>query len=215
MTPQRKTQLETFSVCGISLFLLLAAWLRWLPLDLTEALGFATGAICVWLVTKENLWNWPIGLANNVFFAILFWKARLYADFGLQGVYFILGIYGWWKWLHGGADRSAIRVTRTTRAEWIGCGGFIVLGTWGLRELLMMANGSAPFLDSLTTALCLAAQFLLGRKKLENWFLWIAADLIYVPLYLSKQLPLTAILYAGFLLLCVIGWNRWRKEMAA
>ena len=72
----------------------------------TEALGFASGAVCVWLVTKSNIWNWRVGLANNLFFAVLFWKARLFADFGLQGIYLIPGIFGWWEWLRGGENRT-------------------------------------------------------------------------------------------------------------
>ena len=193
--------------------LLVTAWRKWLPLDMTEALGFATGAICVWLVTKGNIWNWPIGLANNIFFAVLFWRARLYADFGLQGIYLILGIYGWWAWLHGGEHRAPLPVSRTTRAEWIGLPVILIAGTWGLRELLMHINGAAPFWDATTTVLCLCAQYLLSRKRIENWLFWIIADIIYVPLYISRGLPLTAILYAGFLLLCVVGWQRWRKEI--
>lgn len=76
-----------------------------------------------------------------------------------------------------------------------------------------MVKGSAPFLDALTTTLCLAAQYLLCRKKIENWFLWITADVIYVPLYFSKSLPLTALLYAGFIILCILGLKRWTKEL--
>jgi nicotinamide mononucleotide transporter len=208
-------KIETTIVLLLSALLVLASWCKWLPLDVTESLGFATGAICVWLVTKGNIWNWPVGLANNLFFAVLFWEARLYADFGLQGVYLILGIFGWWQWLHGGKDRSGLPVSRTTRFEWILIAAFFVFGTWGLREILVRVNGSAPFWDAVTTVICLAAQYLLCRKRIENWYLWIAADLIYVPLYVSKHLPLTAILYAGFIVLCVIGWNRWRKEVAA
>lgn len=215
MNQLARERVEAAVICGGSLLLVIVSWLRWLPLDVTEALGFATGAICVWLVTKGNIWNWPIGLANNIFFAVLFWKARLFADFGLQGVYFILGIYGWYKWLRGGIDHSRLTVTRTTRAEWIILLLFIPIGTWFLRHVLIEVNGSAPFLDSLTTVLCLAAQYLLCKKRIENWFFWIIADIIYVPLYFSKNLPLTAVLYAGFLILCLIGWNRWRKELRA
>ena len=213
MTANRKSRIEGTAIIGVSLLLIAASWWRWLPLDITEALGFATGAICVWLVTKGNIWNWPIGLANNVFFAILFWKARLFADFGLQGIYFVLGIYGWWKWLRGGENHSRLPISHTTRHEWIALLVFIPVGTWGLRNLLLSINGSAPFLDALTTILCLAAQYLLCRKRIENWFFWIVADLIYVPLYFSKKLPLTGVLYAGFLFLCLVGWNRWRKEI--
>jgi nicotinamide mononucleotide transporter len=78
---------------------------------------------------------------------------------------------------------------------------------------LLVANGAAPFWDSFTTILCLAAQYLLCRKRVENWFFWIAADVIYVPLYLSRELPLTALLYALFLALCLIGVRAWTATL--
>lgn len=201
-------------VCGLSAALIVCSWQKWLPIDLTEAFGFATGAICVWLVTRGNIWNWPIGLANNIFFGILFWRAGLFADFGLQGVYFALGIWGWWQWLRGGPDHGALKVTRTTHCEWIRLLIGIPAATFGLRELLIVVNGAAPFWDALTTILCLAAQYLLCRKRFENWWFWIAADLIYVPLYLNRNLPLTAVLYAAFIVLCLIGLRRWKQELS-
>lgn len=209
----RRFQKEAAVVIGLSSLLLACAWRKWLPLDVTEAFGFATGAVCVWLVTRGHLWNWPVGLANNVFFAVLFWRARLFADFGLQGVYFALGVWGWWQWLHGGAHRTPLDVTRTRKAEWLGIAVFLTFGTWALRELLIAVNGAAPFGDAVTTMLCLAAQYLLCRKRLENWWLWIVADVIYVPLYLSRGLPLTAILYAVFIGLCLVGLARWKREL--
>lgn len=213
--PSPALGIEVLVISAVTTLLLAASWFKWLPLDFTEALGFATGAVCVWLVTKGNIWNWPVGLANNLFFAVLFWKARLFADFGLQGIYLILGIYGWWEWLRGGENHTRLAISKTSRSEWIGIAVFLVLGTWVLREILQAVNGSAPLWDAVTTALSIAAQYLLCRKRIENWFFWIAADVIYVPLYLSKQLPLTALLYGGFLVLCVIGWRRWRKELGA
>ncbi|RYD47433.1 MAG: nicotinamide riboside transporter PnuC [Verrucomicrobiaceae bacterium] len=211
----KSSRLEAALLLIPSAILLLAAWFKWAPIDFAEACGFVTGAVCVWLVTRGSIWNWPIGLLNNLFFAFLFWRARLFADMGLQGVYLILGIWGWWQWLHGGKDRSRLEVTHATRAEWVGIALFLTFGTWGLRELLIAVNGAAPMWDSLTTTLCLAAQYLLCRKRFENWFLWIVADIIYVPLYIHRDLPLTAVLYAGFIILCVIGIRRWRKELHA
>jgi nicotinamide mononucleotide transporter len=209
----RKFTFEITTVFFVAALLLITAWQKWLPLELTEAFGFATGAICVWLVTKGHIWNWPVGLANNIFFAILFWRTRLFADFGLQGVYLALGIYGWWAWLHGGGHKSRLTVSRTSRYEWVALTGFLIFGTWGLWKILIAVNGAAPFWDAATTAICLCAQYLLCRKRFENWFFWIAADIIYVPLYLSRGLPLTAILYGGFFLLCLVGLQRWRKEL--
>jgi nicotinamide mononucleotide transporter len=211
----RRFRREMLLVGGLSTALVICAWCQWLRIDLTESLGFATGAVCVWLVTRGNIWNWPIGLANNIFFAILFWRTRLFADFGLQGVYFALGLWGWWQWLHGGPDHSRLRVSRASRAEWMALALFLIAGTWLLRDLLIAVNGAAPFWDSLTTILCLAAQYLMCRKRFESWWFWITADVIYVPLYLSRQLPLIALLYAGFIILCIIGLRRWRLEIPA
>ncbi len=211
--PTRRFRIEAAIVFTLSGALIACAWSKWLPLDLTEAFGFATGAVCVWLVTRGNIWNWPVGLANNIVFAVLFWKARLFADVGLQGVYFGLGVWGWWQWLHGGPGRSPLPVTRTRRIEWLAIALFLVAGTWALRELLIAVRGAVPFWDALTTVICLAAQYLLCRKRLESWWLWIAADLIYVPLYFSRGLPLTAILYAGFIGLCITGLRRWKREL--
>jgi nicotinamide mononucleotide transporter len=88
----------------------------------------------------------------------------------------------------------------------------IPLCTWFLREILFAVNGAAPFWDSLTTVLSLTAQYLLCRKRFENWFFWIAADVIYIPLYLSRHLPLTAVLYAVFLAMCLVGVREWHRS---
>ena len=157
-----------------SLLVLAASYRGWWTIGVAEAWGFATGGVCVWLVVREHLWNWPIGLANNVFFLVLFFRSRLYADMGLQVVYFGLGVYGWLNWLFGGENRTVLRVSRTTRIEWLALAVAIPVCAWGLREILLAANGAAPFWDALTTVLSLAAQYLLCRKRFENWWFWIA-----------------------------------------
>lgn len=203
---------EVIAVLGGSCLILVASYLAWWPIGVVEAWGFATGIVCVWLVVREHLWNWPIGLANNVFFFVLFFQSRLYADMGLQVVYLGLGIYGWLNWLYGGAGRTTLKVSRATRLEWCMLLITVPLGTWALRETLLHFNGAAPLGDALTTVLSLAAQYLLCRKRLESWFFWIAADVIYVPLYLSRALPLTAVLYGLFLLLCIAGLRAWTRS---
>ncbi len=192
----------------VSALTLAASALGWWSIAMTESLGFVTGGICVWLVVREHLWNWPVGLANNVFFFVLFLQGRLYADMGLQVVYFGLGAYGWWNWARG-RQTVPLPITRTTRMEWIALGIAVPLGTWALVQVLLYANGAAPLGDAITTVLSLAAQYLLCRKRLENWCFWIAADVIYVPLYLSRALPLTALLYGVFLVMCLVGLRQW------
>lgn len=205
--------IELGVMVAASLLVLLPSYRAWWPVGVAEAWGFVTGGICVWLVVREHLWNWPIGLANNVFFFVIFLESRLFADMGLQVIYFGLGVYGWWNWLFGGVRHSALKISHTTRTEWLVLAASIPIGTWGFREILLAVNGSAPFLDSLTTVLSLAAQYLLCRKRFENWFFWIAADLIYIPLYVSRHLPLTAMLYAVFLVMCLIGLREWSRGL--
>ena len=187
---------------------LATAWGLW-AFSLTEVLGFVTGGVCVWLTVREHVSTWPVGLANNVVFFILFWRGRLFADALLQVVYLLLGAYGWWSWLYGGARHSRLTITRATRSEWLVLLVALPLTTWGMRELLLAVQGAAPFWDALTTALSLGAQFLLCRKRLEHWLLWMTADVIYIPLYVSRDLSLTAALYFVFLLMCMAGWHNW------
>ncbi|MFC4857440.1 nicotinamide riboside transporter PnuC [Actinophytocola glycyrrhizae] len=183
--------------------------------DIVEILGFVSGALCVWLVARQNIWNWPIGIANNVVFLILFWTAGIYADAGLQIVYMGLALYGWWAWLRGGVEHSALTVTRTTRHQWLVLGAIGVLGTAGLTILLDTATDSTvPLPDAATTVLSLLATWGQARKKLESWWLWIMADVVYIPLYAYKDLWLTAALYVGFLALCVVGLRNWSASYA-
>ncbi|WP_327237262.1 nicotinamide riboside transporter PnuC [Streptomyces sp. NBC_01317] len=186
------------------------------PVSWTEVLGFGSGALCVWLVARQHVANWPVGIANNLFFVVLFLQAGLYADMALQAVFITLAAYGWWIWTHGGGpDSPAPAVRRTTRTEWgVLCAAGVV-GTLGLTFLLGRATDSTvPFWDALTTSLSLMATYGQCRKLLESWWLWIAADIVYIPLYAHKDLYLTSLLYVGFLALCVAGLRNWSRDGA-
>ena len=178
----------------------------------TEIAGFVTGALCVVLVVRRNVLNFPVGIANNVFFFVLFVQAGLYADAGLQVVFFGLALQGWWLWLHGGVDRGPLQIRpldRTTATTTLaGVAAATAVLTW---VLATQTDSTVPFWDALTTALSLGAQWLLNRKHTVNWLVWIVADVLYVALYVYKDLHLTAVLYAGFLGLCVLGLRQWRR----
>jgi nicotinamide mononucleotide transporter PnuC len=186
------------------------------PTTWAEVLGFATGAVNVWLVVRQHIANWPIGIANVVLLGLIFVDGGLYADAGLQVVYVVLQAWGWWEWLYGGQERSERVVQRTSRIEWAGIAvaGTAATGllTWGLST---WTDSNVPFWDALTTAISLAATYGQSRKLLESWWLWITADLIYIPLYAYKHLDLTSALYVVFLALCVAGLLAWRKDWAA
>jgi nicotinamide mononucleotide transporter len=183
------------------------------PISWTETLGFVTGVVCVYLVVRQNIWNFPLGLANNIFFLLLFTQARLFGDAGLQIVYLALGLHGWYQWLYGGEHRTALKITRASLRVWFVLACLIPIATWGLVLILRQVNGTAPLADAFTTVLSLAAQYLLNRKLIENWFVWIVADVIYIYLYIARGLHLTAVLYAVFLCLCIAGLIEWRKSL--
>jgi nicotinamide mononucleotide transporter len=180
-----------------------------------ELLGFITGGLCVWLTVRSHLLNFPVGIANSALFLVLFSSARLWADAGLQIVFIVLGAIGWWQWLHGGTNRTALIVGSASRRTLVVCVAAVAVATIGLTLLLRAANDIAPFWDALTTALSLAAQWLLNTKKIQNWWFWIAADCIYIPLYAVKRLDLTAVIYVLFLGLCFAGLAAWRRAYRA
>jgi nicotinamide mononucleotide transporter len=182
---------------------------------LIEVFGFITGAVNVWLLARQNIWNWPIGIANNLAYLILFATSGLYGDAGLQVVYILLAIYGWWIWLHG-TGRSDLHVTRTSPVVWIQLTIVTALAGLLLKWFLVrFTDSTVPGWDALTTALSLAATYGQCRKLLESWWIWILVDLIYIPLYIYKGLRLTSILYGVFLLLCIFGLRSWAKELSA
>jgi nicotinamide mononucleotide transporter len=178
--------------------------------SVSELLGFLTGAACVWLTVRRRVSNFPVGIANSVFFLLLFLDTQLYADAWLQVLYVVLGIQGWWAWLHLGPERGPLVVTRASKRMLFAVAGFVVIATAVLYPILSDAHDIAPFFDALTTALSLGAQWLLNLKRLQNWLWWAAADCIYIPLYASKHLALTAVVYVIFLAMCGFGWREWK-----
>jgi nicotinamide mononucleotide transporter len=183
-------------------------------MPVTEVLGFVTGALCVWLLARQIIWNWPIGIANNALYLIVFLRSGLYGDAGLQVVYMLLGAYGWWTWLHATTGRVELPITRTSSATWTWLIPATGVAAIALAFFLArFTDSTVPGWDGFTTALSLAAIFGQSRKYVESWWIWIAADVIYIPLYIYKNLSLTSVLYLVFLILCVIGLREWRRAL--
>jgi nicotinamide mononucleotide transporter len=179
-----------------------------------EIIGFISGVICVYLVVRQNIWNWPVALVNAFFYILVFYEARLYADMGLQAIYIVISIYGWYEWLHGGSDGGRLSVSRTTLSEWLTLSLIGVVSTLGLGYVLHnLTNADLPYWDALTTVISLTAQWLMAQKKVENWILWITVDIIYVGMYYYKALYLTLILYFIFLVLATMGYFAWRRTL--
>ncbi|MDH3255167.1 MAG: nicotinamide riboside transporter PnuC [Acidobacteriota bacterium] len=170
----------------------------------------------VYLTTRQIIWCWPLGLVSVSLYAVVFFDAKLYADMGLQGFYFVLSIYGWWAWLRGGENHARLDVSVASwgvrfRALAAGAVFAAILGTL----LARLTDAALPYLDSALTSFSLVAQFLATRKLLENWIVWIIVDIVYVGMFIYKDLHLTAALYATFLFLAAVGFTRWKGSMVS
>jgi nicotinamide mononucleotide transporter len=179
-----------------------------------ELIAVAFGLVSVFLSAREKIWSWPTGIVNVGLFAILFWEQKLYADAGLQVIYLVLSIYGWYQWLYGGENRTELHVSRLTPRLGaillgIGATGSLALGTL----LHRTTDAALPYLDSTLSVFSLVAQYLMTRKVMENWIIWIVLDVVYVAVFVwLKPLYPTAVQYAVFLVLAAMGFVEWRRS---
>ena len=187
-------------------------FLEWSPL---EGIAAAFGVISVYLSTRQNIWSWPTAIVNVGLYTIVFYNGRLYGQMGLQTVYLVLSIYGWYQWLHGGEQHAKLRVSRASPRLLAVLGGLNLVAWIALAAVLRRTDAALPWLDALLTTTSLVAQWMMTRKILENWILWIVVDIVYVPMFLSQRLYATALLYAAFLVLAVMGFVEWRRSLVA
>ncbi|HEY2378350.1 MAG TPA: nicotinamide riboside transporter PnuC [Gemmatimonadaceae bacterium] len=185
-----------------------------------EWIAALAGAVSVYLSARENIWSWPTAIVNVGLYVIVFRRTGLYSDMGLQVVYLVLSIYGWYEWLYGGKDRTQLTVSRASAREWLIVTP-IALVFWAVlaRYTATLPGVALPSIDAGLATISLVAQWMMTRKILENWVLWIIADIVYVPMYVYKKLPVTGALYAIFLGLAVIGlrswWRSYRENVVA
>lgn len=182
-------------------------------MDPLEIVAVVFGVVSVWLSTREHIAAWPTALVNTALYFVIFARAGVYANMGLQVVYFTLSCYGWYAWKFGGAAHTPLRVTRATRKQailfgLIAAASTVVLGL----TLSRWTDASSPWLDSSTTAASLIAQWMLTRKLLENWILWLGINIVSVGMYLSLGLVPTALQYALYFVLAALGFYSWRAS---
>lgn len=185
-------------------------------MSVIELIAASLGVLAVWLTIRQNLWCWPIGLVMVLIYSWIFYDVKLYSDMLLQGIYAVLQLYGWWQWTRGGSQHSGRQISR------LGVNGLLLSLTIGAAGSLLLGYGmatytdaAAPWLDASLTAFSLVAQVWMAQKRLENWLLWIILDVIFVGLFIHKELYLTAGLYALFTLLAVHGWRQWQRQPVA
>lgn len=209
----KKANLPNLIGSAASIFVLLLSVQRFVPiqLDLIEAIAAIASAWSVWLLAKNNPLGWWIGLIGVIAYGAVFYQVKLYGEVALQSFYLITSLQAIYIWLRGGENSTEKPVCRISQRWLILTAVLVAVGVFGLRTVLISLGGAAPFWDALTTILSAIAQLYLMERYLESWYLWIVADTIYVPLYASRGLYLTSILYAIFLLMAIHGLQNFQR----
>ncbi|MDX1545587.1 MAG: nicotinamide riboside transporter PnuC [Rhodothermales bacterium] len=186
-------------------------------MDLLEAAGLVFGLACVWLLIRENIWTWPLGIAYVLVSFVVFYQARLYADLALHAVFLVLNVYGWVHWARGDPrSDDDLPVTASAPRRLAGILALSGLGVLLCGTLLArFTDASLPYWDSATSVLSIAAIWLQARKKIEHWILWLAVDVLATGIYLYKGIVFYAVLYLVYIGLAGAGYRAWRRAMHA
>lgn len=186
--------------------------------------GIVLGLLYLWLEYRADIRLWIVGLIMPLVHGALYYKAGLYADCSMQVYYVLAGLYGWIVWRNAtrkkvktarSAESKAARIVHTPLRYVAGLIAVYVAAHAGIYFVLAeFTNSTVPFWDAMTTAASIVAMWMLSRKYVEQWLVWLAVDLITVCLYLYKDIPLTAGLYALYSALAVAGYLRWRRAAA-
>ena len=176
-----------------------------------EYLGAITGFLCVWLATKRHVLNWPFAIVSSLCYFAVFFNVKLYVDTALQVFFVGSSIYGWiyWKKSAGNKEVSIVNINKKQLVFYLVvtvlCSLFLGFG------LSKYTDAAIPYFDSFSGCFSILAQWFLARKHIENWIIWIVVDVVYVGMYLYRELFPTAILYTAFLVLAIMGYIKWKQ----
>ena len=184
---------------------------HWLDI-VTTVLGLAY----ILLEYKASVWMWLVGFLMQALGIVLYYQKGLYADCGMEFYYLAMTVYGYWKWIHGSASKEALPIRHFPRRlvlPWL----LLIAMVWGFIYWLLVTftNSNVPLADSFTTALSIIGIWALAHKYLEQWFIWIAVDVVTSTLYFYKDIPFKASLYALYVVIAVFGYIKWRRMMQA
>lgn len=180
-----------------------------------EIAANAIVAASILLAARNSVHTWWTGMIGCALFALLFFEAKLYADVLLQGFFIAASVYGWWHWLRGDHGREA-PVRRTSLRVLLAAAVVAAAAAAGYGALLhRLTDAYAPFIDSAVLAFSVFAQVLLMQRRVETWPVWIVVNTLAVPLYASRGLELTAVLYAAYWVNAWVGWRLWHRRLAA
>ena len=184
-----------------------------------ELIGAASGLLCVWLIIRENIWNWPVGLAYALVSLLVFYKARLYSDLVLHVFYVFMNGYGWYYWLRGAGARSSegrLVVARLRKRSASLLGVATVIGIVAMGWLFdYYTDADLAYWDSTTTVMSFAAMWMAAHKYIENWIVWLVIDVLATGIYIFKGIWPYAVLYGLYIPMAVWGWMAWLRSMSS
>jgi len=187
------------------------AIVNYLAANWIELAGFVTTTLGIWLTTRRLLICWPVTLAADILYLIVFYRAQLYSDTLLQVFFIAFTLYGWWHWWRGVRQEGEVRVEPL---PWPNLLGGLLAGALGsalLGWLMTRVGAALPHLDAALASYSLVASWWQARKHTANWWLWIVVNLVYIGEYVYKRLFATAVLYALLSGLAILGWIDWQK----
>ena len=190
--------------------------LLWISNNYIELLGLIFGLLYILLSIKQNIWCWPVGFITSALYIYVFFVTKFYADMGLQVYYLIVSVYGWSHWMFGAKSKKQddLKISKTN----IKLGIYLFLATIVLfviisYVLVNYTDSEIPYWDAFTTAASFVATWMLARKIIEHWIIWLIVDSVSLGLYIYKELYPTVILFAVYTVLAILGYIEWKKKL--
>ncbi|MDD2277812.1 MAG: nicotinamide riboside transporter PnuC [Bacteroidales bacterium] len=186
----------------------------WIQTHYIEIIGAITGLVFLYLEIKQNIWLWPVGIITSALYIYIFFDTKFYADMSLQFYYLAVSVYGWWHWLHGAGGKSeGIPIIRLKS----GLAIILLAITVAIFVLLVyvlinFTDSPVPYGDAFTTALSITATWMLARKIIDMWWLWMIINAVSLGLYIYKGLYPTSVLFFFYFTMSIVGYLQWKKH---
>ena len=190
--------------------------LLWISQNYIELLGSIFGLLYILFSIKQNIWCWPIGFITSALYIYVFFVSKFYADMGLQVYYLVISLYGWYHWMFGAKNKKQDDLKITKTGLRVGIILFLTNAVTFIFIAYILVNftdSEIPYWDAFTTSASFVATWMLARKMIEHWIIWIIVDLVSLGLYIYKGLYPTVILFAVYTILALLGYLEWKKAI--
>lgn len=189
---------------------------NWLVFNWVELSGTLLGLAYLWFAVRQNIFAWVTGLLTSALYIYVFFVSKFYADMGLQVYYVIISIYGWWNWKHGNIDEKNgdLQVSKTGKNLWFKL-AVVNLMAYAVISFVLInyTDSPLPYWDAFTTSISIVATWMLAKKKIEHWLIWVVADAVSMGLYIYKGLYLTTILFFVYTIMAIWGYYKWSLDL--